>query len=815
MTRSPRMLFFLLACGAALIFSALLVRSRHDAAVHAAAATTPGGDAVDAHNADGSYKYTNRLIHEHSPYLLQHAHNPVNWYPWGPEAFAKARRENKPVFLSVGYSTCHWCHVMERESFSQPDVAKVLNANFVAIKVDREERPDVDEVYLSAVQVMTGSGGWPETTVLLPDGRPFYGGTYLPKADLLHLLAVTADAYQAHHAQVVQDAAQITALMKQAAVVQNKGVGPLTAALPPEAVREAVAALHDSYDLVNGGFGGAPKFPPHASLALLLSPAEQGDAQARLMALGTLDAMADGGIHDHLGGGFHRYATDTDWKVPHFEKMLYDNALLGESYTDAYALTQNARYKTVADGLYGWTEREMTDPQGGFYSALDADSGGVEGGDYVWTRREILDTLGPQDGPLFARIYHAAEDGNYDDPASGLPTGKNILYLSRPLAQTAASEGISAPAFEARMAALRANLLAVRQKRVQPRRDDKVIAGWNGLMIGSLARAGKALSEPKYTRMAERAAAFATATLIGPDGTLRRDWRGGHLGPAAFQDDYAYLADGLLDLSDATGDKKWQVPARRLADTMLTKFQDKKNGGFFEDSGTAGLLVRLKDPYDSALPSGNAVAVRVLSRLGQLTGDPKYAAAAKTTIAAFQGTLQRSPQAVQTLALAAEGALGPAPGPASRPLTLPITASEKVGLSAAALPAQVRAGGQIRAVLTLKMQPGWHINAPLPAQSYLVPTRVTLGRGSIAAALNGAIIYPPAQKVMLGGTALAVYRKTVQIAVPLVIDAHARPGLGRVALRVLYQPCSERDCLAPETQEVSVPVTVLSSQLSP
>ena len=793
-----------------LVSSALVVRSRHDAGVRAATRVAAGGDTVDAHKADGSYRYTNRLIHEHSPYLLQHAHNPVDWYPWGPEAFAQARRENKPIFLSVGYSTCHWCHVMERESFSQPEVAKALNADFVAIKVDREERPDVDDVYLSAVQILTGSGGWPETTLLLPDGRPFYGGTYLPKADLLRLLAGAAAAYHRQHSEVVLSAARITAQMRMAAAAQDRGVGPLTAALPPEAVREAVAALHDRYDAVHGGFGGAPKFPPHASLALLLSPGEKEDAPARAMALGTLVAMARGGIRDHLGGGFHRYATDAGWRVPHFEKMLSDNALLGRSYAAAYALTRDVRDKDVADGLYGWVTREMTDPQGGFYSALDADSGGEEGGTYVWTRREILEVLGPQDGALFARVYSVADGGNYNDPATDQPTGKNILFLAKPLDQYAADEGQAPATFEARIAALRAKLLRVRQTRVQPRRDDKIIAGWNGLMIGSLARAGRDLDEPEDTKAAARAAAFATTTLMRPDGTLRRDWRGGHLGPAAFQDDYAYLADGLLDLSEATGDGRWAAAARRLTDTMVAQFWDRTHGGFFEEGDTDGLLVRLKDPYDSALPSGNAVAVRVLARLGRLTGDPKDTALARATVAAFQGTLQRSPTSVQTLALAAEGALGNAAVPPVISLAAPPSpVSDVVRLRGTALPARVRAGGRLRVTLTLRIRAGWHVNAHGPRQPDLIPTGVTLGRGSLEATPDGAIVYPPAQEVVLGGTRLAVYRGTAFITLPLTVAANVRPGPAMIALRVLYQPCSDRVCLAPVTREIRVPVTVL------
>jgi len=801
-----------LLCSVVAIPSALVVRSRHDASVRAASRPAARGDAVDARNPNGSFKYTNRLIHEESPYLLQHAHNPVDWYPWGPEAFAKARRENKPIFLSVGYSTCHWCHVMERESFSQSDVAEVLNADFVAIKVDREERPDVDDVYMSAVQLLTGSGGWPETTLLLPDGRPFYGGTYLPKADLLRLLAGAAAAYQKQRPEVVRDAARITAQMRTAAAAQDRGVGPLAAALPPEAMREAVASLQDSYDAARGGFGGAPKFPPHASLALLLALAEKDDPRARAMALGTLDAMARGGIRDHLGGGFHRYSTDADWKLPHFEKMLYDNALLGASYANAYALTHGTAYKDVADGIFGWVAREMTDPQGGFYSALDADAGGVEGGTYVWTRREILDALGPQDGALFARVYHVEDGGNYDDQATGQPTGKNVLFLTKPLDQIAQDEGQDPAAFEARLAALRTRLLAVREKRMQPRRDDKVIAGWNGLMIGSLARAGKALGEPADTRMAQRAAAFVTHTMMGPGGALRRDWRAGRLGPPAFQDDYAYLADGLLDLADATGDARWTADARRLADAMLAQFWDPKNGGFFEDGGREGLLVRLKDPYDNALPSGNAVAVRVLARLGRRTGDAKYATKARATIAAFQGTLQRSPAAVQTLALAAGDALGKPSATATSPASVaaaPSPGTEKVRVRVTSGSLRVRAGKQARVTLTLTMTPGWHINSATPSEPSLIPTRVTLGRGSVGAALDGAVLYPQVSEVMLGGSRLSVYEGAVHFTVPLVVGASARPGLGAIFLRVAYQPCSDRVCLPPETQEVRLPVTVI------
>ena len=785
------------ALAAVAVPSAWTLRVHHQA-ILAAAPPIPE-TAVDAHNADGTYKYVNRLIHEQSPYLLQHAHNPVDWYPWGPAAFAKARRENKPIFLSVGYATCHWCHVMERESFSQPDVAKRLNDSFVSVKVDREERPDVDAVYMTAVQIATGSGGWPETTILLPDGRPFFGGTYLPKDDLMRLLSQASDAYRHQGPQVIRSAARLTAAMRQAAARQDRGQGPLTAAQAQASVQEAVSSLRDTFDPIQGGFGGVPKFPPHGSLALLLARSEKGPAPgALLMATKTLDAMALGGIHDQLGGGFHRYSTDAAWKLPHFEKMLYDNALLGASYTDAYQRTGSARYKVVADGIYGWVRREMTDPGGGFYSALDADAGGTEGGSYIWTLRQITDALGPDDGAFFARVYNVQEDGNYEEQATGRKTGANVLYLSAP-----------PPAADApKLAALRARLLAVRETRLQPRRDDKVLAGWNGLMIGSLARAGKTLNEPQDTAAAEKAAAFAVKTFLRPDGTLWRRWRAGVVGIPAFQDDYAYLADGLLDLTEATGDRKWIAPARRLIDTMRVKFRD-SDGGFFEEAAADHLLVRLKDPYDNALPSGNGVAARVLMRLSRLTGDRRYAADARAAVAAFGGALQRSPSAMPTLTLAAADILGPGI-PISAPVArLPAAhAGAPIQIRAAAAPAMVHPGGIVRVTVRLIIQPGWHINSDQPHEADLIPTRITLGSGGIPATLASPVRFPAAQTLTLGGMPLSVYQRTAELTVRALIGKSAQLGAGRLQLRVHYQPCSDRLCLVPVTRVVSVPVRV-------
>ncbi|MBA3845945.1 MAG: thioredoxin domain-containing protein, partial [Planctomycetes bacterium] len=521
----------------------------------------------------------NALIHETSPYLLQHAHNPVRWYPWGQEAFDRARREAKPVFLSVGYSTCYWCHVMEHESFEDEEVAAVLNDRFIAIKVDREERPDIDEQYMLATQLMTGRGGWPNSVWLMPDGRPWMAGTYFPKQQFIEVLRALDRAWQDQRDQVERQADQLAAAIREnagSAIAQPDGGAPDQALL--DAALDQYRAL---FDRDHGGFGDAPKFPPHGALRVLLDQYRRsGDGTLLPLITRTLDAMRLGGIHDHLGGGFHRYATDRLWLLPHFEKMLYDNAQLMRIYAEAAMATGDPRHREVVEGIFGWLEREMTDPDGLFYSALDSGEVGKEGESYVWRYDEIMRVLGPADGTAFAETYGVEPAGNFHDEATRRQTGENILHLDRALADIAAGRGEDPAVFSRRMAAARERLLERRRALPQPHRDDKILTGWNALAISALAYAGRVLEEPRYLAAAVRAA-DALALHVDPQGRLLRTSRDGRAKQPAYLDDHAYLLQAMLELHAATGDHRWIAQARGLADTMLADFEDPADGGFF------------------------------------------------------------------------------------------------------------------------------------------------------------------------------------------------------------------------------------------
>jgi len=595
--------------------------------------------------------HANRLIHEKSPYLLQHAHNPVGWFPWVAEAFEQARREDKPIFLSVGYSTCHWCHVMARESFESEETARVLNEHMVSIKVDREERPDIDMVYMSAVQQLTGHGGWPMSVFLLPDGRPFVGGTYFTPNRFRHAIAQIASSYRDRRADVERAAAEVAAAAQRSFEAPTDAPHP---ALDDVLLSRALDVLRTSFDAARGGFGAAPKFPPHGALPLLFHEYRRTqDEELLAMATRTLDAMAMGGVRDHVGGGFHRYSSDAEWLVPHFEKMLYDNALLAMAYVEAYALTQDAFYREIADEIYDWAAREMTHPEGGFYAALDAESEGVEGKYYLWRKAEILDLLGADEGELFCRIYSVEADGNYADEVTRRKTGANILHTTRELPELAAELGMSAPELNDRTCQARARLLAARERRARPHCDDKIITAWNGLMIASLAYAGRQMDEPRHTEAAERAAEFVHARLR-QDRRLLRRWRDGEARFDGCLDDHACLAWGLLELSETTGSDEWLERARELMDAAVEDFGDDAEGGFFYTGRRhEPLFARPKEVFDHPISSSNAIAARVLIRLGALTAEPRYSDLAERALRGLSPWMARAPQATESLALAA------------------------------------------------------------------------------------------------------------------------------------------------------------------
>ncbi|MBI2844661.1 MAG: DUF255 domain-containing protein [Armatimonadetes bacterium] len=742
-------------------------------------------------NKPDTARHTNRLISESSPYLLQHAHNPVDWYPWGQEAFEKAKKEDKPVFLSVGYSSCHWCHVMESESFENEEIAKLLNEHFVCIKVDREERPDIDDIYMLATQLLTGSGGWPMSVFLTPEGKPFYAGTYFPRRQFESVLTQIADAYANRRKEVDEAADQITDRLRELAAGRFKS-GPIP---PARTVEDAVRSLMRRFDREHGGFSDKPKFPPYNDLRLLIDEYRRTkDDSALLMVTRTLDAMALGGVYDHLGGGFHRYSTDERWLVPHFEKMLYDNALLARVYADAWTITKNPLYRERATQTLDWVLREMHDKGGGFYSALDADSEGEEGKFYAWTKQEILRALGRGEGELFCRVYNIEAGGNFAEEASGRKTGSNIPYLKKPIDKLAA--GMKQADLPDRMSKAHAKLLALRGKRVRPGLDDKVLTGWNGLMIGSLAFCGRVLSEPRYTKAGSTAADFILKHLY--EKKLLRRYRHGKAGVTAFLDDYAYLSSGLLDLYDATRDEKWRGVARRLADEMLDRFSDPKDGGFYSTSEHhEEILIRLKDVYDSALPSSNGMASEVLLGLYLLTGEAAYKDEAARTIRTFSAAIQRSPASTVTLTrvLAAyhdDGGKLKGPVPAEQPPTLVQKGPVKASLTVP----RVSSDGAGTLLVRVDIDRGWHINSHKPIQTYLIPTRVTVSGSGISA---GEPTYPAGKLVTLGFSPerLSVYEGRVEIRVPFRVQSSGSVGGTRVAVRLNYQPCNDKTCLEP------------------
>jgi hypothetical protein len=610
------------------------------------AAGSPAYGATGAPGAAGR----NRLAREKSPYLLQHAGNPVDWYPWGQEAFAKARREGKPIFLSIGYSTCHWCHVMEEESFEDAAVARFLNERFVAIKVDREERPDIDALYMNAAVEMTGGGGWPLTIVMTPDGKPFFAGNYFPKESrfgrpgLLEILGRVATLWREHREQALAAAAS-----NAAALVRPPATH--TAQTPgAEVFPAAFAALRARYDERYGGFGTGQKFPmPHQLMFLLRYAERSGNREAGEMARATLEALRRGGVYDQLGSGFHRYATDRQFLVPHFEKMLADQALLAIAFLEGFQATGERLFADTARDLLAYVLREMTSPEGAFYTAEDADSEGEEGRFYTWTEREILDVLGPADGREFALDYGVRPGGNYRDPATGEASPRNILHRARQVPDAAAD------------ARRRGLLLAVRAKRPRPFRDDKVLASWNGLMIGALARGGLVLEEPRFTAAAARAADFVLARLRDRDGRLLHRFREGESAVPAHLDDYACLTFGLVELYEAGFEPRNLREAMALNEAMLRLFRDPEGGGLlFSGEGNERLLAPLRETFDGALPSSSAIVLWNLARLGLLSGDAKLLDRAQELLRSFGAEVREQLQGRLATLIALDVLLGPA-----------------------------------------------------------------------------------------------------------------------------------------------------------
>jgi uncharacterized protein YyaL (SSP411 family) len=594
---------------------------------------------------------SNRLAFESSPYLLQHQDNPVDWYPWGEEALARARAEDRPILLSIGYSACHWCHVMEHESFEDPRTAALMNDLFVSIKVDREERPDLDSIYMAAVQRLTGSGGWPMTVFLTPDGRPFYGGTYFPPVArhglpaFRDLLTAVANAYRTRRGEVEESAGQIAESLPERTTPDPE------TEISAEILAFAARALGSFYDPREGGFGGAPKFPQPMALEFLLRAHRRGVQGMRPMVEHTLDKMAAGGIYDQLGGGFHRYSVDGYWLVPHFEKMLYDNAQLARVYTYAYQATRDPLYRRIVEETLRYVQREMTSPEGGFYSTQDADSEGEEGKFFVWTPAEVTALLGA-DAPLFMRAFDITHHGNFE--------GHNILHVARDSAALAREFDLPEDVVEATLASGRQILFQAREQRVHPARDEKILTGWNGLMLRAFVTGAAVLGDPGYLATAETNASFLLTSLVrtGDGLRLHRTYKDGAAKLNGYLEDYAFLADGLLALHEVCGRQRWFDAARALADSLIAHFADPEGGPFFTTSDDHEALIhRPRDLYDNAVPAGNSVAAEVLLRLCVHTGDERYRLHALRAIAPLQEAMARAPLAFGRLLCAADQAV--------------------------------------------------------------------------------------------------------------------------------------------------------------
>ena len=605
--------------------------------------------------------HTNRLASEKSPYLLQHADNPVEWYPWGEEAFEEAKKRDKPIFLSIGYSTCHWCHAMEKESFENPRVAALMNDAFVSIKVDREERPDIDDLYMTVCQMMTGSGGWPLTIIMTPDKQPFFAATYLPRetrlgqAGLLELIPQVRELWRKKRERLMRAASEVRKALEES-VLATPG-----AELDDGALELTFDHLANMFDEEQGGFGTAPKFPtPHHLVFLLRYWRRTANPKALQMVETTLQTMRRGGIFDHIGFGFHRYSTDSHWLLPHFEKMLYDQALLALAYTEAAQATHRAEYADTVREILTYVLRDMTHPAGAFYTAQDADSEGEEGKFYTWTEQEIRDTLPEKEAQAVLRVFGFEAEGNFADQATGKRTGRNILHLNRPLVAEADALRMSEKELHLLWESAVRRLFATREKRVHPNKDDKILTDWNGLMIAALADAGRVLDELSYLEAARRAADFILAHLRDAKGRLYHRYRDGEAAVSGFVEDYAFLIWGLVNLYEATWDVKYLQAAIEFNDLMLRHFWDNETGGFFRIADDAEpLLIRRKEAYDGATPSGNSVAMMGLLRLARMTANPELEAKAVRIGQVFAADVLASPVGFTQLATAVNFALGP------------------------------------------------------------------------------------------------------------------------------------------------------------
>lgn len=770
------------------------------------------GAAPALKEADGSWKHANRLVRETSPYLLLHAHNPVNWYPWGTEAIERARREDKPIFLSVGYATCYWCHVMERLVFSDPAIAEQMNENFVNIKVDREERPDVDEIYMTATRIIAGHGGWPNSVFLTPELDPFFAGTYFPPKDdprydrpgFPRVIEVVRNAWENRRMEVIDHARYVSSAVGRIHTVP----GAVAQAGVPgnDTLSRVVDRLKQTYDPVHGGFGSAPKFPPDQALDLLISQHNRrSDPDLIEIVTGTLDNMAAGGIFDHLGGGFHRYAVDGAWRIPHFEKMLYNQAQLARIYVRAYRTTGNPDHRRTAEEILRYVLREMTSPEGAFYSALDSETSAREGEYYLWTPDEIRRILNV-DADVFLKVYSLAR----------MPEGDGmVLYLPTALNGVADALSMSEASLRNRLRPLKRKLLAAREQRVRPLLDDKIITAWNGLMIAAFADASTVLKNSAYLRAARRAADFVLGRMRSGNGDLFRVYRKGTTGNPGFQEDYAFLVEGLMSLYRASGEPGYLRDAEALTERMRTLFWDAADGGFYFTSGVEHLITRTKKPYDGAIPSGNSVAVHALLSLYEVTGKSEYMDLAWRSLNAFGPLFRQSPGGFNNMY---RGLLRYREMKSQSIATRRATSTDSLnaaGDETVRATATVRIpprgdGGRLELVVTLNVKEGWHINANPASLEHLVPTTLSVYSEHLLETIK--VTYPSGKIVRFpfADRPLAVYEGHVTIPVILEIDRLPR-GDVRLDLVLDFQACDATRCLPPSS--ISLSVDVVASEL--
>lgn len=733
--------------------------------------------------ANGKAKYINRLILESSPYLIQHAHNPVNWYPWSKEAFATAKAENKPIFLSIGYSTCHWCHVMERESFDNEKIAAYLNEHFICIKVDREQRPDVDSYYMTGVMLTTGRGGWPMSNFIISDGKPFFGGTYFPADHFRQILERIIFAWNTQYNELSDSAEQLSAAITRMNSSKNNAQK-----IDRNIINTAIKAIMQGYNAQQGGFSSAPKFPNEPFLFLLLRQMVRNTDESVSKALThTLNAMAQGGIYDQVGGGFHRYSTDNNWLIPHFEKMLYNQAHLARVYLQAYKLTGESSYKRIVVQTLDYLLREMQAAEGGFYSATDADSEGEEGLFFVWTEEQLKSILPPDLANTAIDLFKVSKRGNFE--------GRNILHLPIALNEYAKTHRLALTELHSQVDKIRQALRISRIKREHPLRDDKILTAWNAMVISALAEASWDLNQPEYLDKAMQAAEFLWHNNRMDSGKLYRANLKGQASVIAVQEDYAYFAEALLRLYDVTNDRNWLQKAQQITDTMLKEFWDTQQGGFFmaSQSKIVPHMQRLKEVNDGAIPSGNSVAVKVLAELEKRTGEMAYQEKAWGTLAAFSGQITNNPASYAYLLIGADQLLDGETG------DIQFAARGAVSVRGKLDPVD---SNNYLLKIDLQIKSGWHINAHQPLQKDLIATEIAL-KDKLKGWQLEAVSYPPAlqKKINFQRSILALYEGTIQLQAKIKkqnTDNRLLP------INLTLQACNDQYCLAPENIQLNI-----------